>query len=283
MKTIKKLLIFTLLFLLAVVVYLYFESTQFSIKRLNVREEVLVHDTFPRDEDSFSVGYFSDLHYNVFMTSEHLKTLVVKLNQQGLDVVLFGGDLLSDIQDYPLSSEKQSELIQALGQIKAPLGKFAVLGEGDLESEYTKTLASSILSKANFEILDNQDIILVNHQQEQVLRLFGINQQGNPETLKQQSEEFDDSLYTVVLAHKASQMSLLESDKIQLVLAGHTHGGQINIPLLRDRFIGLEVFDKPAQTSKDTLIHISNGVSQKYENLRLFANPEISVYTFKQK
>ncbi len=283
MTKIKKLIIAVLLLLTGFMVLVFFEATNFSVNRLKVREEHIVDKQIPETANPFKLAYFSDLHYNLFMNQEKLDRLVKKINEQAVDVVLFGGDLISDLEQHPLSSQKQSDLIQALGQINAPLGKFAILGEGDLETEFAKTLASSILTKSNFEILDNQDLVIVDEKENEVLRLFGINQQGNPDTLKQTSTDFENDQYTILLAHKASQLSLVDNSKVDLVLAGHTHGGQINLPFLRDRYVGLEIYSKPTQIKDSTRIDISNGVSQKIKNMRLLADPQISIYSFQNK
>lgn len=272
-----------LLFLLLVGIGgLYLEATFFAPNRLTLREESIVDQRIPESSSIFQVAYISDFHYNQFMDQAKLDKMIQLINQQAVDVILFGGDLISDLNAHPLSSEQQSQLLQGLDQLSAPLGKFAILGDGDLESEYSKTLSSSLLTKADFEILDNQIIQLVNHEQQPILRLIGINQQADSE-LKSLTQELDDSLYTLLISHKASQLSLVDASAIDLLLSGHTHGGQINVPLLRDTYLGLEIHTKPTQIVKTTRIDVSNGVSQRIENRRLFSNPQVSIYSFKSK
>ena len=258
----------------------FVETNYLAVNRLTVRNEEITDQRFPQ-EPVFHIAYISDFHYNQFMNQEKLDKVIETINSYAVDVILFGGDLISDLDNHPLSSEQQSELIQGLDQLQAPLGKFAILGDGDLESEYTKTLASSILVKADFELLDNQNITLVNKNQQPVLRLLGVNQNGDASFLSELTQSFDESTFTVLLSHKASQLSLVDRTAIDLVLAGHTHGGQINLPFFRDEFVGLEIHTEPTQTFGTTRIDISNGVSQRIRNQRLFSNPQISIYSFK--
>ena len=146
MSVLKKIIII-LLILTILIISLVYDSLYVAPSRFQVRYETLSDVKIPEQLNDLNIIYFSDLHYGTNMCGERLQKLIELINNCAPDIVLFGGDLISD-QQYDQS--QIDELTSSLAAIEARLGKFAVLGEYDHQQ---LDLVNQILVDSDFEIL----------------------------------------------------------------------------------------------------------------------------------
>lgn len=129
----KKRTIGIILCLFLIVIGIIVNALYISPSKIAVRFETLESTEIPSSLDGVSIVFFSDLHFNGFVDQQRAQIIFDIINELNADVVLFGGDLLDHPATTALSEENQSYLIEALASINAPLGKFAVYGNHDLE------------------------------------------------------------------------------------------------------------------------------------------------------
>ncbi|HYN23541.1 MAG TPA: hypothetical protein VES69_00700, partial [Pyrinomonadaceae bacterium] len=164
-----------------------------------------------------------------------------------------------------------------LGALDAPEGVWAVLGNHD---HYTdRELTTRALERNHIAVLNNANTTL--RRGPDVLQLSGIDDWSWAGTNWPRAlYGLDQKRPTVLLSHQPRVLDFAESEKVGLILSGHTHGGQIDLPLIGPpaRFATAEL--KYAQglfRRGDTQLYVSRGTGVIGLPLRLGVRPEIAV------
>jgi uncharacterized protein len=263
--------------LLTVLIY---EMTVWGPRRLTVetvtRTDTLIPDSF----EGVKVLYFSDAHYNKFMDKERFSTVVTRINQLDADIVIFGGDLFDHPSvEYP-TTEIQDELIALLSSIRAPLGKYAVFGNHDLESPRTKQMIANVLAAGGFDLLINQNIPIYN-KDDSYIRLVGLDSQllGTPD-LTAAYQGVNDGEFVLTISHTPDIIDQLPTST-RWVLAGHSHGGQIRVPIFNELYTVpyARNYISGEHLVNGIRLNISNGIGTTRWDIRLMADPQIHIYT----
>lgn len=259
---------------------LIYEMTVWGPRRLSVETVTLSDPLIPTNFEGVNVLFFSDAHYSKFMDKDRFSSVVSRINQLGPDIVIFGGDLFDHPSvEYP-STEIQNELIALLSAIQAPLGKYAVLGNHDLESPRTKQMIVNVLQAGGFEVLINQNIPIYN-KDESFIRLIGLDSQllGNPD-IESAYQGTGENEFILTISHTPDIIDDLPAST-NWVFAGHSHGGQIRLPIFN------EIYTVPYARNyvsgkhvvNNIQMNISNGIGTTRWDIRLMADPQIHLYT----
>lgn len=222
------------------------------------------------------IVFFTDTHFGQYYDISHARKITDQINALEPDIVVFGGDLL----DHYLRDRDQmdlSSLSAVFAEIEAKAGKFAVWGNHDYGGGAARVY-EDVMEASGFEVLDDESRLLSD---------YGIRVIGYDDLLMGQT---DDSLYTlksqafnVIVAHEPVIAQKIESSSQNLVLTGHTHGGQVTIPFLTDRLLppGSGEFRKgfyDAQevgTDADLQMYTSSGIGMTRYPFRFLNAPEI--------
>jgi predicted MPP superfamily phosphohydrolase len=191
------------------------------------------------------------------------------------DVLLLGGDFVS------VRGSCVSELAPLLGAIRAPLGRFAVLGNHDLRAD--RACIVDALESAGIEILTNRHVRLPAPHDD--VAICGLDDpiRGQPDPTTTMDEE---ARVKIVLMHAPDGVLDLGDREFDLALCGHTHGGQITLPggdaivvpsgeLSRRYSAGVYRLDPDGGRA----LLVSRGVGCSTIPIRMFANPEVHVIT----
>ncbi len=278
MKKNTKILI-TILAAMILLLYGLGDAFWFAPKRIKLREEKLSSTLIPEQMDNIRILFFSDLDYGTFVNEERLSNLTDKINNAAADVILFGGDLYD--AEASFDDEANTILEKYLSAMNAPLGKFAVYGDIDEESDAMKNTVNTIYSQSGFEVLNNTAITLHN-KGSQSITLAGLYNtvNGNPEIEPTYASISRDS-YVITLCHTPDAADLVPSDITNYFLAGHSHGGQAYY------FFGSmyhpagaeHYFRGMHQVDDKFTLDITNGVGTTGKDVRFLADQEIVVYT----
>ena len=174
-------------------------------------------------------------------------------------------------------------LTNQLASLNAPLGKFAVLGNHDLESYDSMILISQILEDANFEIITNENI-KIHNQSSSFINLVGIDSMANGQPdINSSYANIAASNFTFSLCHTPDIFDEIPKDLNDILVAGHSHGGQIYIPLFGTFYTpyGAQKYIKGIHTIDGAVLDITNGVGTTKQDVRLFAPAEVVYYTLK--
>jgi predicted MPP superfamily phosphohydrolase len=225
------------------------------------REQIVLGDGNQR----ISVAYISDTHLGRYRHHDWMDKLVDRINAMDVDVVL----LLGDIVDSPTGLRD----LAPLGRIEATYGMYAALGNWD----YRAGAVSVRHGIENYgEVLTNESILLG----ESGVRLVGIDDlwYGSP-NWDSAFSEVDEEDTVILLSHNPDGVQQGEFYGADLVVSGHTHGGQIRLPLvgpvveLPDN-LGRR-FDKGLFDFGATKLFITSGAGESGPRARLLDPPEI--------
>lgn len=217
---IKKFFIFAILASLALTGYMHSVAKRDPIVR---RTEISLSG-WPTTETSLKLLLVSDVHVaGPDMPPERLAKIVGQMNALHPDIILFAGDFVSDktVSTHRYSADKA---IAPLGKLHARLGVLAVLGNHDHWRD--KMAISNALAKNNVAVLNNEV------KKIGPLVIGGVDDDFTdnsdlPKTLQEISKHKGIS---IILSHSPDIFPYIPND-IPLTLAGHTHCGQIMIPL----------------------------------------------------
>lgn len=271
-------LIITLLIALA----LFAEMAYFAPHRLRLDAHILTSTDIPASFDDFTVVFFTDLHMENETDARILTQLRDKINQLSPDVILFGGDLI-DKQETDLSVTQQQRLTDILADLEAPYGKFWVSGNHDLVSESTLARADVIMNQAGFTRIDNQSIELHRGDRDYI-RLSGIaNMVNGTPDIEGAFSQVSGDVYTIVLDHTPDAITQMSDQRVDVMLSGHSHGGQIRLPLIGSliRNDGAKTYEHGTTQVNQTTLIVSNGIGTSGFRVRLLADPQIQLLTLK--
>lgn len=195
-------------------------------RRVTVEREELALERLPRSFDGLRLFFISDIHRRVVPSR-----LVEACRQAGgADLVLVGGDLRE--KRVPLSRTRDN--IRTLFRI-APV--YAVYGNHDYDDDAREL--EVMLREEGVRMLVNEHVVL-EQPDGSAVRLAGVD---DPRTRRDRLHEAlaasaagtaDNRAepFTLLVAHDPSIATRLDGGRIDLILSGHTHGGQIVLPLL---------------------------------------------------
>ena len=277
-KLIKMIIIFTILFIIINLLIARFIST----KGLVVNEYKIETNKLNEAYDGLKIIHFSDLHYGSTIHLKELNNVIDKINKENPDIVVFTGDLIE--KGVILNEDELNDLVNALNSINPKIETLCVKGNHD----YDHTYFDDIKEKLNFHVLDNTyEYVYANNTQPIVFVGLDDLTSGTPDYdnafsyLKTDEEEH----YTIVLAHEPDQIDNISNYNIDLMLSGHSHLGQIRLPLIGAIWtpVGAKKYYDEHYIIDETNLYISGGIGTSGLKLRYFNKPSINIYRFYTK
>lgn len=247
-----------------------------SVKRVNIVNQTVISNKIPDECNNMKIALISDIHYNSFMDFERLSAMIDKINEASPDIILFAGDLFDKPDQIAVNETTREELIYLLKTLEAPYGKFAVLGESDHALRSLEESMQNIFYYADFELLNNSSVLL-HKDGTPSINLIGIDSQiGGKPDINKAMENIDTNNFTIVLTHAPDLVGSLPLNSIDLVVAGHSHGGQIALPFFGPalRKDGARRYTHGTTTVNNTVIIVGNGLGTSDVDMRLFAPPQ---------
>jgi uncharacterized protein len=187
-------------------------------------------------------------------------------------------DLIALTGDYTTTYRRYIEpCADVLGGLHAPHGVWAVLGNHD---HYTDPeLTTWALERNHISVMNNSNTLL--RRGGDKLQFCGIDDWSWAGTdWARAFFGLDRRLPSVLLSHQPSVLDLAETHDVSLILSGHTHGGQINLPLVGPpaRFATKELkYARGLFKRGNTQLYVSTGTGVIGLPLRFGARPEIAL------
>jgi len=261
---VKKFLVFSLILILLILASI--NAYLINPFQLSIREEIRIDERLPKEFDDTLIMYISDLHFGV-SDQRIVDQLSEKTSNIAPDIIIYGGDLV-DSSLSNLTVVERENLVSALTNMSATYGKYAVLGD---EDNYT---AINILEEAGFKILQNEEIYI--YKGDSKIKLIGLNT-GSQKSAIEGLFSGDD--YTIVAAHYPDSFLQINQSKTSLMLAGHSLGGQVFLPLLSNSSEqGAQTYYRGEYNENDCVLSITNGLGCKDQNIRFLADAEILLW-----
>jgi hypothetical protein len=273
-------------------------SGEFARHELSVVNRSLAVANLPGAFQNFRIAQISDIHFDEFTEPFFVRRVVERVNSLAPDLVLLTGDFVSNS---PLPRRFAEQAMHRCADILRDLAcpqRFAALGNHD--AVLGAPTIRPILASISIPLLVNQHIPIERGGQR--LWLGGVadpvsgvpdldlaipRQPDGPVLLMSHGPDYAD----VVVAHPRGQL-------VDLMLAGHSHGGQVRLPLLgpivlpnggRKYVMGLYRFNRlpgpPASGSArggGLQLYVNRGIGSVGVPFRLNCPPEITLFTLQQ-
>lgn len=226
--------------------------------------------------DGLTIAFITDTHAGPFTNGEDIARGVSLFERERVDLVLLGGDYVSESNMYaPQMADALAPLVA-----RAPLGAIAVLGNHDLPLGVDRVRAE--LERIGVVVLRNESRIV--ERNGAALAVAGIDDTvvGNANPLRAFAE-IPESIPTLALWHEADFAEEAARLGAFAQLSGHTHGGQVRLPVIgsiwlppdgKKRDIGL--YDVEGM-----LVYISRGLGVYRPPVRFMAPPEVTLVTLR--
>ena len=234
-----------------------------------------INTEIPVDFDGFKILQVSDLHNKEFGKDQEI--LVSLTKEIAPDIIVVTGDLIdSNHTDIKAAIDYISQAV-----LIAPV--YFVTGNHEIWSEQYTVLAVELV-KYGVIILDNKSIILTRNGAE--ISLIGL---PDGDVISKESEtvfDFAGKIFCILLSHRPELLNEYAQKEVDLVFAGHAHGGQIRIPFLGGLFAPNQgLFPKYTSgiyTQADTTMVVSRGLGNSVIPVRVFNRPELVVVSLRE-
>jgi predicted MPP superfamily phosphohydrolase len=192
-----------------------------SRERFLVNDERIWLDALPQAFQGLRVVQISDIHHGLYFPKEWLSEAVRQANRLNPDIIALTGDFVT------YSRRNIGPAAEILGRLRARYGVFAVLGNHDFRVDAAAITAA--LRRQQIDVLRNRHVTL--DLGGESLYLAGVDDYGYGADLRRAMQGIPREAATVLLAHNPRLISLASRHGVSLVLSGHTHGGQVNVPV----------------------------------------------------
>lgn len=274
----KPILITLFVLLIAFCVWVYWGNTSIQTTVISISSEKI-----PKSFNRFTIAQVSDLHNAEFGT--HQSRLLHAIKSVSPDFIAVTGDLIdSDHTDVA----KAMEFINGAVEI-APV--YYVTGNHEAWSGQYVQLKQQML-KAGVVILNDEGTAIKYNGSS--VRLLGLNDPDFTSTddsyesaamidmkLKAMLRENDE--YTILLSHRPELFDVYAANKIDLVLSGHAHGGQVRLPFIGGLVAPNQGFfpnyTEGMYKRKSTNMVVSRGLGNSIIPVRINNRPELVVIT----
>jgi predicted MPP superfamily phosphohydrolase len=170
----------------------------------------------------YAIGLVTDVHSSLYMSATDMRRYVKILNGMGCDMILVGGDLVNG------SGDEIDPFADAFSALRAPDGIYGVLGNHDFYSREPERVASTA-TEAGVTILRDQARVL--RRGGETLTLLGIDDTGTgsgaTQRIRRAARAAGTSGPQILLCHRPYFFPEAAAEGIDLMLSGHTHGGQV--------------------------------------------------------
>ncbi len=248
-----------------------------QVTRLTVTRKELLLPRSVSGIDGFRIGHISDIHFTGKIAEAYYHFAMDRLLELSADLIVISGDII----DY---DRCLGWIKPVLGRLSAPNGVCFVLGNHDRRLSKIEPLLDG-LAKLGFIDLGASDHRTTT-QAGGTIKLIGNERpwfRRHANTYAEGSGTDTESELCVAVCHSPDQIAWARRQAVDLMLAGHTHGGQIRIPGIGplvapshygSRFASGVFFLPP------TLMHVSRGLCGVHP-FRWFCPPEISLLTLR--
>ncbi len=244
-----------------------------AAKGPTVKSVEILLSRLPKTRDGFKFVQISDLHVGATADREQLTSMVEEINALSPDLIAFTGDLVDGTPEF-LRDE-----IRPLKDLRSKFGTFFVTGNHEYYSGAAQWIAE--LKKLGVRVLRNEAVPIGSDGD--AFYLAGVDDYASSGMLPGHGQDIPKAVSNipkgkavVLLAHQPKAIDEASKFGVDLVLSGHTHGGQIW------PFTGLVRLQQPYNTglhrhSETTQIYINQGTFTWGPPMRLFTQNEITL------
>jgi len=231
---------------------------------LKVTEYEIYDSSIPEEFDGYKVLFVADIHHGPYFSYERVEKLRDRMNEMDADLILLGGDY---VHRGPLYVP---EFFSAISGLTAADGVMGVLGNHDHWDGEQATREG--FESAGFTIVENS--ITAIERDRAIIDITGV---GDLD-MGTQDPMVNPEIYTIMVSHNPDYVAEIQGNKPDLMLAGHTHAGQVTFfglwaPLIPSKYGNK--FRYGEIDYNDINLIVTSGVGTITPPVRFFARPEI--------
>jgi predicted MPP superfamily phosphohydrolase len=243
-----------------------FEAWDYELTETVVRVRDL-----PERFEGFRIVQVSDVHHGQLVPIDEVRRVVELANSARADMVALTGDYTTSLRRYI------GPCAEALAGLRAPEGVWAVLGNHDHNTD--GPLTRQALARRGIEVLTNENTTL--RRGADVLQLAGTDDWGwGKADFARAVRGLDVSRPTVMLSHEPMALDVPETRGVSLILSGHTHGGQVSLPVVGApaAYVWKHLkYLRGMYEDEGTQLYVSRGTGMIGVPVRIGARPEVAV------
>lgn len=261
---------------------LYFYTHKIEPDQLKITEYDFYHEKVTPELDGVVIAFVSDIHATERRIPLWQKAMNAINQTPNVEAILLGGDLINGNS----RGIKIDELLNTFSYLKNPSVVFSVSGNHEYRYRHGGIKAiRNAFNKHGFKLMQDDNIVITTANGSK-FNLIGLDFMTNPhDRINQKRTEklFREDMLNIVLTHTPEDFPFLP-EKAHLSLVGHTHGGQLHIPLLGS------VIKPPGYPRKysygkikenNKTMFVTSGLGSAYTQARLFMKPEVVFITLK--
>ena len=247
----------------------------FSPSEIRVEKPIIYFSNLPDTFNGLRILHLSDLHLREITKKE--KEALEIIQKEKPDYIFITGDIVDwKTKDVNVCQEFFQEIAQNFsGKI------FAVFGNHDHQNKNFKKL-KEILIQNNITVLNNSSVKISKDKGE--IYLIGIDDPTTHyDNLEKAINKVPEKSFKILLSHSIDILPKAKERKIDLILSGHFHGGQVNIPFLTDFLLSskfgpyFKKYKAGLFKENSTYFYVSRGLGESVLPIRFNAPAEITL------
>ena len=261
----------------------------YDYNTINIRETVYHKKNIPDKLNNFRIVFISDIHADRYTDRKRILKFVRDVNSQNPDLVLIGGDFISSGPQYIDTAAIY------LGRINSKYGIYSCVGDHDNwayrnDNQRSRRQITEALAKQNIFMYDDKKISLLIDNAK-----IGITFATETYPKRIRPDELDSLVdhtvsknnLNIMLVHQPRQIVINAAvkNKYDLILAGHTHGGQITF-----LFPFINLTPTLIETNRikgdfylgKTMMLVTPGLGMSIAPVRYNSTPEVTVIDIKK-
>lgn len=277
-------MIYCIIILICLIITLWLFIEPFCIKRRNIE---LYYDNLPEEFDGFSILHLSDIHTSKWGKFEELLCKNISKFQES-DICCITGDLA-----YTHNVASNIQKILSNGKIKD--NTYIVFGNTEYKPHNDNMVFEKQYTEFGYKILRNSSVQIKG--QNSYISLVGLDDPINHlDDVEEAFKNVDEKSFKIMMTHCPSTTIDALDYGVNLVLAGHTHGGQVKLPFFmaythmnKNKFLNIGFWSAKKISKKinrqidNFNLVISNGLGTSVLRIRMFAPPEIYRIVLRKK
>jgi len=221
--------------------------------------------------EGFTIVHITDLHYGTLNSLHFLEKVIRRANSIPRDLTVCTGHYIHEF-----NSTRQIDTIWPIvGQLKAPYGVLSILGNHDHWGDTARSIYWLDRTKQNIRHTTK----CITKDKEQLWFIGAGDLWEDHIPLPHLMNNIPESACKIVLAHNPDTADT-ECDRVDLMLSGHTHGGQVHLPLIGSPVLPVKNKNYSfglKQSKKGMPVFISKGIGWALYPVRFNCMPEIAV------
>ncbi len=246
------------------------------LKQIEENHYTLHHPALSESLNGVTLTQLSDIHMGRWVKPSHIEQLVERVNHDSPDLVVLTGDYVG------YNKEDIGRCARALSGLEQP--SFAVLGNHDHWAD--SELAKKMFEDTPIRLLSNELIEHAPRQGAPALHIIGVDDHvtGHADVGAAFASHDPEQAFGLVLNHVPSIAPDCAQAGGHLILSGHTHNFQFNIPRLTNRLartFGVRYYAGTYRI-QDAILYINRGLGSASWPWRVRATPEVTHITLRQ-